>query len=144
MRRRIYEYYSGRGESRKVKDSTIYATLARLREKGLVSKKSDGWKLTEKGKTFYEQVQIKRKRDETMRRNRKREKGMIIAFDVPEHERYKRDWLREELVVLGFEPIQQSVWFGPAPLPEEFIEHLDKQGLVDCVRFFRVSENDLV
>ena len=69
---------------------------------------------------------------------------MIVAFDVPEHERYKRDWLREELLVLGFEPIQKSVWFGPSPLPENFVRELGSRELLSYLKFFRAREEELV
>lgn len=68
---------------------------------------------------------------------------MIVVFDIPEKKRRYRDWLRSELVSFDFDLIQKSVWFGPS-LPPEFIEYLDKEGLLKYVRFFRAEEKDLI
>jgi len=45
---------------------------------------------------------------------------------------------------LGFEPIQKSVWFGPAPLPEDFLESLSELNLLPFLKFFRTTEEELV
>ena len=44
----------------------------------------------------------------------------ILIFDIPEKERYKRNYLRMKLSELGFKQLQQSVWVTPYPLPESF------------------------
>lgn len=64
----------------------------------------------------------------------------IIAFDVPERERRKRDWLRDVLLNLGFKKIQKSVFVGKAKLPDEFTKDLIKLKLDECVEIFVVSK----
>lgn len=126
-----------------ISDSSLRATLCRMRKNGLVQKRGDIWEITVEGVSFYEKRQIFQKRSELTRLNRKKSKTMIIAFDVPEFKRYSRDWLREELLVLGFEPIQKSVWFGPAPLPESFILEIAKKNISSYLKFFKVAKEEL-
>jgi DNA-binding transcriptional regulator PaaX len=73
-----------------------------------------------------------------------KDKNLIIIFDIPEKERQKRDWLRGELVALGFVSLQKSVWFGPAPIPKKFIEYLAKMNIISYLKFFKATETDLV
>ena len=54
---------------------------------------------------------------------------MIVIFDIPEIRKNKRNWLRGDLMALGFMQLQKSVWFGPAPLPKKFIEYLNDTNL---------------
>ena len=45
----------------------------------------------------------------------------IIAFDVPQREKAKREWLREALRQMGFTFIQKSIWGGRRKIPVGFI-----------------------
>jgi DNA-binding transcriptional regulator PaaX len=131
--------------SKKVlKDSTLRSTLSRLKKQGLAVRENDTWVITSQGRTYYEQLLEKQERAQLRARHRKKEKNMIVAFDVPEHQRATRDWLRDELIDLGFELVQKSVWFGPGPLPEAFIRMLDKKGALSCIKFFRAREKEIV
>lgn len=129
---------------RVVKDNTLRVTLSRLKARGLVTNNNGVWGITQSGRTFCEIVLKNRERRKLAKANRAKGKGMIIAFDVPEHERYKRDWLREELIVLGFEPIQKSVWYGPFPLPKKFIGEMGNKGVLACTKFFKAKPEDIV
>lgn len=128
----------------KKSDSSLRSTLCRLRKNGLAKKQGGVWFITPKGADVHKKRQVVRKRAEFMKLNRKKKKTMIVAFDVPEHKRGLRDWLREELLFLGFEPIQKSVWFGPGPLLEKFVRELDARELLPCIKFFRAMEDELV
>ncbi|OHA12940.1 MAG: CRISPR-associated endonuclease Cas2 [Candidatus Sungbacteria bacterium RIFCSPLOWO2_02_FULL_54_10] len=64
---------------------------------------------------------------------------VIIAFDVPEKERRKRQWLRDALHSLGFEKVQQSVWIGKRSIPAEFVRDLKEYSLLPYVQIFAVS-----
>ncbi len=69
---------------------------------------------------------------------------MIISFDIPETKHSLRDKLRSDLMALGFVMLQKSLWFGPGPLPEEFLEELDHARILKCLKFFEAREADIV
>ncbi|MBI5220647.1 MAG: CRISPR-associated endonuclease Cas2 [Candidatus Liptonbacteria bacterium] len=64
----------------------------------------------------------------------------IVAFDIPEKERRKRNWLRRVLANLGLRMIQKSVWIGKVVLPREFLESLRDLELLDRVEIFEISK----
>lgn len=145
MRKRLitgndFSYPKNKSE---IKDQSIRTTLTRLKNKGLVKNINGNWKITTNGKIFIKEHKITK--NEHFRNNSKQsKKDLIIIFDIPENLKKKRDWLRKELVSLGFSIIQKSVWLGPSPLPEGFIEYISKIGLISCLRFFKVREEDLI
>lgn len=125
-------------------ENTLRMTLSRLKKKGLVENTQGKWSISKEGKEFL----ALRGRGikhffPTRKLSHKVQKQLIVAFDIPEKKRKYRDWLRFELVALGFELVQKSVWFGPA-LPKEFIEYLNQVKLLEYIRFFKVSEGDLI
>ncbi|MFH1162058.1 MAG: hypothetical protein V1696_02165 [Candidatus Jorgensenbacteria bacterium] len=131
--------------TRQIKNQTLYLTLARLKERGLAAKRDNSWTITAKGKTY-----LKEKSERFLPRHRqpgappRRERNMIVAFDIPEQYHWKRDWLRIELSLLGFSPIQKSVWLGPAPLPKDFIKNLNSMEILEYIKFFEARERDIV
>ena len=48
----------------------------------------------------------------------------ILIFDIPEKQKYKRNFLRQKLIELGFYQLQKSVWITPFPLPTAFSDFL--------------------
>lgn len=125
-------------------ESTLRTTLSRLKKRGLIDNNKGRWSISKEGKEFL----ALRGRDikqffPAQKISHKTQKQLIVAFDIPEKKRKYRDWLRFELVTFGFEAVQKSLWFGPA-LPKEFIKYLDEVGLLGHIRFFRVSEDDLI
>ncbi len=144
--RLIYDMvYEARPKSDKSKlKNTTNKTLSRLKEKGLITTNDGKWKITQAGKEFLES----KKRNEIRKfdfsdLNINREKKLIITFDIPEKKRKYRDWLRAELVGLGFELVHKSVWFGPV-LPKEFVEYLEDIGLTQYLRFFKATAKDII
>lgn len=129
-----------------VNQKALYVTMARLQQRGLVEKKKKIWGITRKGREYLEEKLSFRLPSHSLSRkpSRRREKNMIIAFDIPEKDRRKRAWLRAELVLLGFVPIQKSVWFGPTPLPREFIRNAGDLNILRHLKFFEVKEADIV
>lgn len=127
----------------KEKENTLRVTLSRLKKRGLVDNIENGWILTGQGnvqvQTLCNDVAVNLSDDPALK-----PKTMIIAFDIPEKQRGYRDWLRVELVALGFTAIQKSLWFGPAPLPKNFIDELGKVNLLRYIKFFKATEFDLV
>lgn len=149
MRRRIHglpSYRNFHDAEHEIRESTLRATLSRLRALGLVENKGGIWSITEKGRHYFRnrKLRLTKSHGRYPSSITKRRKNMIIAFDVPESEKKKRDWLRVELRCLGFTPIQKSVWFGPSPLPEKFLKSLSELNILSCVKFFRATETDFV
>ena len=70
-------------------------------------------------------------------------KRLIVIFDIPEKQKAEREWFRKQLRNFGYEMIQRSVWFGPAPLPEDFIEYVKSIGLQNMVRVFESTPREL-
>ena len=110
-------------------------TVNYLRRQGLVERKIRGRKksfsLTKKGyrKLIFLGRPYDIKKDGVRR---------LIIFDVPEVERKKRDWLREEVKKFGFKMVQKSVWLGESPLSEDFLEDLRYMGLLGYVNIYRL------
>ena len=63
----------------------------------------------------------------------------IITFDIPERERWKRAWLREALMFLGFSMLHKSVWVGKNKIPEQFLEDLRDMNLIKYTHILEVS-----
>lgn len=137
-----------------IKTNTLSVTLSRLKKRGLVENNSGGWLITPRGKKqirdnidrisnlhshiaklFHITYQIKRST---------KKKNMIIAFDIPETHKQVRNWLRVELDNLGFSQLQKSVWFGPTPLPQEFIKRISSLHILAYIKFFKAEKYDIV
>ena len=70
----------------------------------------------------------------------KTDRFIIVAFDIKETERQKRDWLRACLKNIGLQMIQKSVWLGKIKLPQEFIDDLKKLNLLESVEIFEITK----
>ena len=132
-----------RVSKKKLNEQTVRRTLSRLKKGGFVESKNHFWKQTAKGEEYLKE-KLARLLPPRRRKMRTKKKNLIVAFDIPETMRRKRDLLREELVWYGFEQLQKSVWFGPGPLPEEFIEDLQCFGILWYIRFFQATEKEIV
>ncbi len=45
---------------------------------------------------------------------------------------------------MNFLPMQKSVWIGPAPLHKDFVVNLGKIGVLDFVKFFKITDDDVI
>lgn len=145
MRRRMLGYDGPAdlkrfSKERKMSDITLRVTLSRLSKQSLIEKSKHEWIITDKGKKLFRRILRKKEYEELSRRN----KNMIISFDIPEKLRKQRAWLRYELTLLGFSPIHQSVWLGPAPLPKSFIQDLNGARILNYLKFFKATIYDIV
>jgi len=129
--------------SDKNSEVSIKGTLSRLKKKGLLSNKNNTWHITRMGKEMLLKKNSSITYFKSKKPKSKKIKTTIIIFDIPEKKRKYRDWLRHELIEFGFDFVQQSVWFGPS-LPKEFILFLKKEKLLQYVKFFKASEEDLI
>jgi DNA-binding transcriptional regulator PaaX len=141
MRARMHGYTGpARGTRqgrREVSDAVMRVTLSRLKRRGFVQHKDGRWSIGELGRRYL------RLRAEKAQ-NTQKKKAIIVAFDIPERKKLNRNWLRNELISFGFEMLQKSVWFGPAPLSEEFIRSLGERGLLPHLKFFEAKEAEVV
>ena len=128
--------------SKEINEATIRVALSRLKAKGFAESNEKGWRITDKGKKWFETT-IKKTRH-PKRPVSFREKNLIISFDIPEQKENNRRWLRAELRALGFEMLHQSLWIGPAPLPKETIQALQDLNLLPFLKFFEAKPTDIV
>ncbi|MDP3956661.1 MAG: hypothetical protein Q8P97_01555 [bacterium] len=122
-----------------VQRDTLKTTVYRLKKQGLIQERNSTWYLSKRGKDILFHLLKKKEYKDLSKRN----KNMIISFDIPQLLHKKRFWLRRQLFLLGFSPIQKSVWFGPAPLPRSFIAELHELHLLPCLKFFKANEEDI-
>lgn len=112
------------------------ATLSRLRVKGFIkrhgSRRKAKWQLTKRGKRALDTPIIEPLPEDG--------KARVVIFDIPEHSRAYRRWLRENLTLAGYLMLQKSVWIGKRPLPEYIFEEIKAQGLFECAHIFEVKE----
>ena len=126
----------------------LYNFIFNLKKDGLVIKKKKGskeiWDTTKKGKEELVKLKVYY-RENSLPEDRKYESEVsdeltIIAFDIPEKEKHKRDWLRRKLVEMKFKMLQGSVWVGKRKVPEDFLEDLNVCKLMECVEIFTVNK----
>jgi DNA-binding transcriptional regulator PaaX len=126
----------------RAKEKVINATLWRLRKNGMIENLGGSWFLTKLGKTKTKKKDILK--DHLVYPKIKiSDDKIIISFDIPESHRRYRNWLRIELVHLGFKIMQKSVWLGPSPLPKEFIKALQDRKLIAYLKFFEAKESQI-
>ncbi len=68
----------------------------------------------------------------------------IIAFDVPEKERKKRNWIRMSLINMEFSSLQKSLWVAHGSVAEEFIHALRERDMLDYVHIFSVDKKGTI
>ncbi len=75
--------------------------------------------------------------------NDKSPKNLIVIYDIPEEKKKERDWFRRQLKNFNFVMIQRSVWVGPAPLPQDFLEYVKSIGLKNKFKTFKLAASYL-
>lgn len=68
----------------------------------------------------------------------------VVAFDIPEKERRKRDWIRRCLVEMDFEMLQKSVWVARGGVHEDFAQALRERKLLNAVHIFGVTRQGTI
>lgn len=131
----------------------FYNTIQKLKSEGFIKRthrknRISSWAITAKGHTKLKflrynqslslgpsQKRIKPKHEKTLK---------IIAFDIPEKERHKRDWLREVLTRLNYTMLQRSVWLGKIRLPEAFFHVLRDKKIIQYVHILKVYKSGTI
>ncbi len=130
----------------------FYNLLSYLRRRGFVEKKKTRgnkvlWKLTKNGLDWLKKKRIKNNHPILSFKPSKAIKedySKIIIFDIPENDKWKRNWLRQSLKNLGFFMLQKSVWMGKNKLPEEFIFNLREFKILPHIHIFEVKEKGTI
>lgn len=56
-------------------------------------------------------------------------RDLVIVYDIPSDKKKERDWFRRHLKKYDYIMIKQSVWVGPSPLPQDFLNYVKSIGL---------------
>ena len=141
MQKRMYGNYPSFPEPTR---HQFYNLLSSLKRDGLAQSKNNSWKITTKGKRLWRALRKKLasalpepsypSAPPAPRR------WNIVVFDIPEHSKRKRVWLRAALKRLGFTMLQKSVWIGNAALPIELLRDLDSLGLLPYIHILAVTK----
>ncbi len=62
-------------------------------------------------------------------------------YDIPHLQKKERDWFRRQLVNFGYIMIQKSVWVGPSPLPDDFLDYLKEIKIKDNFKTFKLAKS---
>lgn len=116
--------------------------INRLKKLGYILGINDEYQITELGKKYVE------KKNKTLKQfkspfNKNSPRNLILTFDIPEPRKYERDWLRLQLKNFEYKLIQRSVWFGPSPLPKDFIKYLKEIKLTKYIKTFRLTKRHI-
>jgi|WetSurMetagenome_2_1015567.scaffolds.fasta_scaffold333951_1 CRISPR-associated endonuclease Cas2 len=104
-------------------EPAIRQSLWRLRRNGFVEKRDNKYILTETGKKII-QYAIGRSKVLGTKWDRK---YRIVIFDIPESKKKIRSWLRQELQLLSYRKLQESVFIGKYPLPKSLISEIKRK-----------------
>ncbi len=122
----------------------LQSKLSRLNKKGLICRDDLGvWETTPKGRSYYKTYTRYKYFDSNLS-HKKNARNTLLVFDIPESDRSKRDWLRYQIKKFHYIQIQQSVWYGPSPLPEDFLKYLKKINIQNNIKIFNVSNNKIL
>lgn len=114
------------------KKQTLKNAYYKAQKQGLIEMNSQNIpRLTEKG-----QKRIKPYKPEYL----SKEAGLIVMFDIPEKERWKRDRLRTLLRELSFEQVQKSVWVSEFDHREYLKAEIKQIGLADFVAVYEARK----
>ena len=120
--------------------------LSKLKGQGLIAERQTHgrtmFSISAKGKLRLDvlESQLARRMPITSYTSKPNGRPVIVSFDVPEKERHKRAWLREVLVRLGFNRVQQSVFVGTIKIPKELLGDIERLDILHCVEIFEVTK----
>lgn len=132
---------------------SFYSLLNQMKRDGLIEKRGTGknnpWSITVRGRDkLSRQTTPKERRPGGILMRvypEERYPGVVIvAFDIPEKMRKKRQWLRENLIALDLTLLQKSVWMGAGRLPQEFINDLRAQHILKFIHIFSVDKHGAI
>ncbi|KKP92528.1 MAG: Transcriptional regulator, PaaX family [Candidatus Moranbacteria bacterium GW2011_GWE1_36_7] len=120
----------------KFKEITIRQSIRRLQKQGFVEKKGLKFALTVKGQELAKYI-LGRKNVQMRKWDKK---YRVVIFDIPESKRKIRNWLREELYLLDYKKLQESVLIGKYALPDDLIEEIKNYKIGNYVNYLLVDK----
>ncbi|MSR73807.1 MAG: hypothetical protein EXS60_02015 [Candidatus Pacebacteria bacterium] len=70
--------------------------------------------------------------------------SIIVSFDIPEKEAYKRVWLRSVLRNLDYTILHESVWIGNNALPKDLLNDCRKMNMTKYIHIFSVLKKGTI
>ena len=130
----------------------FHRTLNNLKRQGLITKSTDQrgspWALTRIGKERNRQCGVRRRDPFSSAKiifAKPAGSGItLVAYDIPEKDRRKRNWLRMCLVEMGCEKIQKSVWVAKGSIDEGFVHALRERHLLGNVHVLAVTREGTI
>ena len=131
-----------KGRKKFVEKQPLRDTLQRLRKNGHISVESDADRYTIKLTEDGADTMLAQSLNDLRVRHPDRWDGQwrFVFFDIPNRHKWARDAFRQQLNVMGFYRMQESVFVHPFPCDEEMHFLVDMFGIGDYVRFFTAHE----
>ncbi|KKR21957.1 MAG: hypothetical protein UT50_C0002G0048 [Candidatus Moranbacteria bacterium GW2011_GWA2_39_41] len=123
-------------QDKKPKEVTIRQTLSRMEKHGFIKKENGKYSLTLVGDNIAKHI-LKRKKLFAKKWDKK---YRVVVFDIPEKKKQFRNWLRNELYILKYRKLQESVFVGKFPLPEDFIKEINHKKLSKNIDYLLVDK----
>ena len=128
-------------EFSRFKKESVRMTLSRLHKNGYLDNTENGWSITKKGKAYGNRNMLFSFILSPFDKNK--QSNTIVSFDITETNRIKRNWLRNQLKVFTYKMLQQSLWIGPGPLPQEFLKRLNELDIRENIKIFTISKKEI-
>jgi len=135
-------------ELRRLEEKHFYTLLAKLRKEGIIKKQGMGMSavcnLTGNGLKKLLNYAESKQSFNLPRRNyiaKKIDGQILVVFDIPENLKRYRNWIRHQLVIIGFSMLQKSVWIGAYQIPSDFIHDLRELNLLQYIHIFKVTKS---
>ena len=133
-------YKIRRMEARKIGEKNFSSLIYYLKKNGYIEianlKQKEAILLTKKGLDKIFRIKLKL----TKRKRRKDKRWEMVIFDIPEKKRLLRRVFRENLQILEYKMLQQSVWVCPYDVGKETEAIVRKYSLDPYVRIFLIKE----
>jgi len=122
----------------KYSKNTFSNEFSRLKRENFIEKDGEYLRITKKGQEY-----VKRRQNGLsmflFSFPKDSPKNLLVMYDIPESKKAKREWFRFHLKKFSYEMIQRSVWVGPSPLPEDFLNYLKEIKLKNCIKTFKLA-----
>ncbi|OGL31062.1 hypothetical protein A3F37_04290 [Candidatus Saccharibacteria bacterium RIFCSPHIGHO2_12_FULL_41_12] len=126
------EFFKDLAKISRKKEKSLKNAYYRMIAQGLIAIDHAGIpRLTQKGKNKAQIYEPKKLAGEAK---------LMITFDIPETQRYKRDRLRQILRELYFEQAQKSVWTTKYDFREYLLAEIKESNLEDYVKIYECNE----
>jgi hypothetical protein len=115
----------------KFKEASIRQSLWRLKKQGFLEKRKNKYLLTKTG-NILAQYALDRKKSIDEKWDKK---FRVVIFDIPESKRDTRNWLRQELYLLNYRKLQESVFIGKYSLTKDLVKEIKNKKISNYVNY---------